>query len=79
MRIVVAQHSSLPFVSWKEDYCAVAVACRDLQCFQCNGTHAKCTVTQEAGKGDSHSYSSTKGEGKTQSSSLSRGSSSHLV
>lgn len=31
MKIVVPQHSSLPFVSWKEDYCAVAAARRDLQ------------------------------------------------
>lgn len=70
MKTLVPQHSSLPFVSWKEDYCAGAAASRDLQSmFSVDGTHAKCTVTQEAGKGDSHSYSSTRGEGKTESSS----------
>lgn len=70
MKTLVPQHSSLPFVSWKEDYCAGAAASRDLQSmFSVAGTHAKCTVTQEAGKGDSHSYSSTRGEGKTESSS----------
>lgn len=31
MKILVPQHSSLPFVSWKEDYCAVAVDSKDLQ------------------------------------------------
>lgn len=31
MEVLIPQHSSLPFVPWEEDYCAVAVASRVLQ------------------------------------------------
>lgn len=72
MKILVPQHSSLPFVSWEGDSCAVAAACRALQpVFSVNGTHAKCTVTQEAGKGDSLILTAARGEREKQSPPLS--------
>lgn len=80
MKTLVPLHSSSPCVSWEEECCAGAAAARDLQSvFAGDGTHAKCTVTQEAAQGDSF-LQQHEGRGKNQVFlSLSRGSISHLV
>lgn len=73
MKILVPQHSSLPFVSWKEDYCAVAVDSKDLQSVFSVEWHT-CQVHSHTGgwkRRLSHSYSSTRREGKTVFLSLS--------